>query len=128
VASPTPTAREVKLLLDEMHAPGIAASLVDEFFDVVAVATEPGLRGMPDEDLLIYATGHQRALVTENVADFMPLVMQWAGANTAHPGLIFTNPKRFSRATLAYPGSLIDGLRRFLIDPPVSGDSWIWWL
>jgi hypothetical protein len=128
VASPTRTAREVKLLLDEMHAPGIAESLVDESFDVVAAAAQPGLRGMPDEDLLFYAATHQRGLVTENVADFMPLVMQWVGANTAHPGLIFTNPKRFNRATLAYPGNLINGLRHFLIDPPISGDSWIWWL
>ncbi|MGF1618698.1 MAG: hypothetical protein ACFCU2_12980 [Acidimicrobiia bacterium] len=77
---------------------------------------------------MIYATTHERALVTENVADFTPLVMQWAGASTEHSGLIFTNPKGFNRATLAYPGNLINGLSHFLIDPPISGDSWIWWL
>jgi hypothetical protein len=42
--------------------------------------------------------------------------------------LIFTNPRRFNRATLAYPGKLIAALREFLTDPPITGVSWIWWL
>ena len=45
-----------------------------------------------------------------------------------HAGLIFTNPTRFNRATLAYPASLIAALRTFLDAPPVSGDSWTRWL
>lgn len=117
----------MKLLLDEMHAPVIAESLVSESFDAVAVAADTGLRGMPDEDLLVYATGLGRALFTENVVDFMPLAMRWTGTNTAHASLIFTNPKRFNRATVAYPGNLTRG-RHFLADPPISGESWIWWL
>lgn len=118
----------MKLLLDEMHAPGIADSLTDESFDVVAVAAQPALRGMTDEDLFSYATNGERALVTENVADFMPLAAQWAGAGRAHTGLIFTNPKRFNRATLAYPGNVIAALGEFLSNPPITGKSWIWWL
>lgn len=128
MASPTRVAREVKLLLDEMHAPGIAASLTEASFDVVAVAAQPGIRGMTDEDLLAYATTHERALVTENVADFMPLAAQRGGAGKAHAGLIFTNPKRFNRAAVAYPGNVIAALRAFLTDPPITGESWIWWL
>lgn len=111
-----------------MHAPGIADSLIDESFDVVAVAAEAGLRGISDQDLLTYATVHERALVTENVADFMPLATRWGGENKAHAGLVFTNPKRFNRATLAYPGNVIAALREFLTDPPIAGQSWIWWL
>jgi hypothetical protein len=118
----------VKALLDEMHAPSIVDSLNDPSFDVIAVAADPGLRCMSDEDLLTYATTHERALVTENVADFMPLATQWAGAGEAHAGLIFTSPRRFNRATLAYPGNLIAALREFLTDPPITGVSWIWWL
>ena len=128
MASPTRTAREVKLLLDEMYAPVIADNLTEASFDVVAVASQPGLRGMTDEDLLTYATNHERALATENVADFMPLAAQWAGAGKSHTGLIFTNPRRFNRATLAYPGNVIAALREFLTDPPIAGKSWIWWL
>ncbi|HSF87310.1 MAG TPA: DUF5615 family PIN-like protein [Acidimicrobiia bacterium] len=118
----------MKLLLDEMHAPGIADSLTDQSFDVVAVAAQPGLRGMPDEDLLTYATNHDRVLVTENVADFMPLAAQWAGAGKAHAGLIFTNPRRFNRANLAYPGNVVVALNALLSKPPITGKSWTWWL
>lgn len=118
----------MKLLLDEMHAPGIADTLTEESFDVAAVAAQPALRGMTDEDLMTYATNDERALVTENVVDFMPLAAQWAGAGRAHTGLIFTNPKRFNRASLAYPGSVIAALGEFLTDPPITGKSWIWWL
>jgi len=118
----------VKLLLDEMHAPSVAVELTAGAFDVVAVAAHPHLRGMADEELLAYATTERRALVTENVADFMPLATQWAGQHNTHAGLMFTNPKRFNRATLSYPGNLIASLRKFLTDPPITGESWIWWL
>ena len=111
-----------------MHAPGIADRLTEESCDVVAVGAESALRGMTDEDLLTYATNDERALVTENVADFMPIAAQRAGANKAHTGLIFTNPKRFNRATLAYSGNVIAALREFLTSPPITGKSWIWWL
>lgn len=121
-------AREVKLLLDEMHSPSIAVALTEASFDVIAVAAHPELRGMPDEDLLIHATGAKRALVTENVADYMTLANRWAGESRTHSGLIFTNPNRFNRANLAYPGNLIKALRQFLEDPPIAGASWIWWL
>lgn len=118
----------MKLLLDEMHAPSVAVQLTGETFNVVAVATHPDLRGMADDELLAYAATERRALVTENVADFMPLATQWASEHKTHSGLIFTNPKRFNRATLAYPGNLITSLRDFLTNPPTTGDSWIWWL
>ncbi|MDJ0952603.1 MAG: DUF5615 family PIN-like protein [Acidimicrobiia bacterium] len=118
----------MKLLLDEMHAPSVAVELTGEDFDVVSVAVQPELRGMSDEELLAYATTEQRALVTENVADFMPLAAQWASEHKTHSGLIFTNPKRFNRATLAYPGNLIASLRKFPTNPPITGESWIWWL
>lgn len=118
----------MKLLVDEMHAPGIADILVAESFDVVAVAAQPGLRGMSDENLLSHATMQERAIVTENVADYMPLASLSAAAGRAHAGLVLTNPKRFHRATLAYPGNLISALRDFLVDPPITDESWTWWL
>lgn len=128
MASPTRPAGKVKLLLDEMHAPSIADVLTEESFDVVAVAAKPDLRGMSDEDLVIHAAAVGRAIVTENVADFMSLITQWTGEGRAHPGLILTNPKRYNRAALAYPGNLITALRHFLNEPPPTGESWIWWL
>ncbi len=118
----------MRLLLDEMHAPAIADALTEAGFDVVAVAADPSLRGSSDAELLDHAATTGRALVTENVGDFTVLASARAVDGEPHAGLIFTNPSRFNRATLAYPGNLIVALRRFLEDPPISGDSWIRWL
>lgn len=118
----------MNLLLDEMHAPGVAVQLTGEGFDVVAVADQPDLRSMADEELLAYAATERRALVTDNVGDFMPLATAWAGEHRTHSGLIFTNARRFNRSTVAYPGNLIASLREILTDPPITGESWIWWL
>ncbi len=118
----------MKLLLDEMHAPAVAAALTEAGFDVTATAADPSLRGSSDADLLDLATAADRALVTENVGDFSVLAADRAVAGEPHAGLIFTNPARFNRAMLAYPGNLIAALRTFLDNPPASGDSWTWWL
>ena len=111
-----------------MHAPAVAVTLTEAGFAVVATAADPSLRGSSDADLLDLATAADRALVTENVGDFSVLAADRAVAGEPHAGLIFTNPSRFNRATLAYPGNLITALRTFLDAPPVSGDSWIRWL
>jgi len=111
-----------------MHSPRIADALATSPHDVLAVAAEPDLRGTPDEDLLAYAAQQERAVVTENVSDFLTLSVLWAGRSQAHTGLVLTNPKRFNRASLAYPANLIAALRGFLDDPHVEGESWIWWL
>lgn len=118
----------MKLLLDEMHAPSIARVLVEDGEDVLAVAAEASLRGSPDADLLDHAATSGRALVTENIADFAKLTELWAAEGRLHAGLIFTNPKRFNRASVAYPGDVIAALRRFLEAPPIEGESWTWWL
>ena len=118
----------MKLLLDEMHSPSIAEALTKASWDVMAIASTPDLRGVPDSDLLAYATVSGRSVVTENIVDFALLIAQWATENRPHTGLIYTNPKRFSRATLAYPGNLINALRTFLDEPPIDGESWTWWL
>ena len=46
-------------------------------------------------------------MVTENVVDYAPLADRWTGEGRTHAGLTFTNPRRFNRATIAYPENLI---------------------
>ena len=121
-------ARAVRLLLDEMHAPAVADALTADGWDVVAVAANPSLRGSSDEELLAYATAEGRALVTENIVDFAVIATRWAAEQRSHAGLIFPNPKRFNRATIAYPGNLVVALRALLEDPPAIGASGSWWL
>ena len=111
-----------------MHAPVVADALRRDSWDVVAVASTAQLRGIPDSDLLMHAAATGRTLVTENIGDFAPLADQWAIEKKAHAGLVFTNPKRFNLATLTYPRNLIAALRTFINDPPINGESWIWWL
>jgi hypothetical protein len=118
----------VRLLLDEMHAPAVADALTTDGWDVLAVAARPSLRGTPDEELLAYAAAEGRAMVTENIVDFAVIAVRWAAESRSHAGLIFTNPKRFNRATVAYPGNLVVALRVLLEDPPAIGASGSWWM
>jgi hypothetical protein len=118
----------VKLLLDEMHAPRIADVLRGEGWDVVAVAAELEMRGVADEELLARASADLRVLVTENIGDFAEIAARWAQEQRPHGGLVFTNPRRFNRAMVAYPGNVTVGLRVLLENPPPLGVSGIWWL
>ena len=78
----------MRLLLDEMHAPAVAAALSEAGFDVVATAADPSLRGSGDADLLDFAAASGRVLVTENVGDFSVLAAARAVAGEPHAGLI----------------------------------------
>ena len=118
----------MRLLLDEMHSPAIAAALVGQGWDVTAVAAEASLRGTSDADLLDQATASKQVLVTENVGDFSVLFADRVAAGGDCAALIFTNPKTFNRASLAYPNDVISALGAFLTAPPIQGRSWVWWL
>jgi hypothetical protein len=86
-----------RLALDEMFSPQIAAELVRRGHDVVAVAADPGLVGLPDEQILEWATEQGRCLVTENVKDHEALRRAAAAQGTSHAGLLYCGPKRFPR-------------------------------
>lgn len=100
----------MKLILDEMHAPVVAEALRARGFEAIAVAATPRLRGIADADLLDLAASEGHALVTENIADFVLLDAWWSSEGRTHAGLVFTHPKRFDRASMAYPGVLIEAL------------------
>ena len=118
----------MKLLLDEMHAPRVAEDLSARGWDVIAVAAEPNLRGLPDADIMAHAAHTGRAVVTENVADFSILANTWATRGESHSGIVFTNPRRFDRASLGYPGNLMKALSTLLGEATDPGLSWIRWL
>lgn len=111
-----------------MHAPAAADALRAERYDVAAVAAQPALRGTSDDDLLTYAAAQRLVIVTENVVDFAALTARWVTEGRTHAGVIFTSPRRFNRATRAYPGNLVAALRELLADPPQLGSASTWWL
>jgi hypothetical protein len=63
----------VKLLLDEHYSPAIARQLRTRGHDVMAVAERPDLVGLGDDELLARMAQEQRAIMTDDVKDFLPL-------------------------------------------------------
>jgi len=118
----------MRLLLDEHHSPRVASELAKAGFDVVPASGDERFHGASDEELLAMAASEQRAVVTENVADFMVLAARWPAEGRVYAGIIITHPARFNRALRSYPGTLIKALKAFLQEPPPTGQSWIWWL
>ena len=121
----------MKLLLDEMHAPSVAALLRDRGHDAVAVKERADLIGLPDDDLLRAATADQRAVVTEDVKGFAVLHQRLSAAGQRHSGLIFTHPRRFPRSAGNHASVLADSLALFLdergpmLDEVESFVSWL---
>jgi predicted nuclease of predicted toxin-antitoxin system len=81
----------LRLLLDEQYTPAIAEHLRDRGHDATAVKAEPDLRGLDDDPLLRAATADRRALMTNNVRDFVRLAREWQARGDEHYGLIFTD-------------------------------------
>jgi nucleoside-diphosphate-sugar epimerase len=87
----------LRLLLDEHYSPKIAERLRERGHDVVCVKDRDDLRGLSDRELWDRASAEQRALLTENVADFMALVKEAAASAARHFGVVFTSPRSLPR-------------------------------
>jgi hypothetical protein len=89
----------VRLLLDEHYSPEIAEQLrAAHGHDVIHAAEVTEIKGRHDAVLLTWAVQNGRAIVTENVADFMPLHQEMIARGEHHHGLIFTNPRQLPRS------------------------------
>ena len=83
------------LLLDEMFSDNIAEQLRAKGHDAISVVADPALMGLPDDQVLAYATTQRRALVTANIKDFVPLDGRSRAAGQPHAGLILVSTKTF---------------------------------
>lgn len=101
------------LLLDEMHAPLIAATLRSRGHDVAAVADELELRAITDEDLFRWAAQVGRRIVTENVKDLAPLLRRAEESGEPPTALLYTSSRAFPRSR-RNPGPIIDALDAWL--------------
>ncbi|MDE0170277.1 MAG: DUF5615 family PIN-like protein [bacterium] len=121
----------MKLLLDEMHAPAVAARMRHGGHDAVAVKESADLIGLGDEELLRAATADRRAVVTENIKDFAVLHRRISASGLSHSGVVFTHPRRFPRSARNHVPVLFEALSVFLAEHgSMLGDveSFVWWL
>jgi hypothetical protein len=109
----------VKLLLDEHYSPQIAEQLRRRGHDVVAVAERDDLRGATDRALWDRAAGEGRGLVTENVADVMPLVRAASAAGESFAGGVFTSSRSLPRSRQTI-GTYVELLDRLLRERPAD--------
>lgn len=105
----------IALVLDEMHAPLVAATLRVRGHDVIAVADQRDLRAMSDEELFTWAGQVGRRIVTENVKDFAPLLRRAEESGQPGTTLLFTSSRTFPRSR-RNPGPIIDALAAWLKD------------
>jgi predicted nuclease of predicted toxin-antitoxin system len=103
----------MKLLLDEHFSPAIARQLRARDHDVVAVAERADLVGLGDEELLRRMAQEERAIMTNNVKDFVPITSRMAVRGDGHFGVLLTSEKSFPRRTPAI-GRTVMTLHEFL--------------
>ena len=94
----SPGAPPVRLILDEMHQPTVAATLRERGYDVLAVSEDPDLRSKTDEELFAWAVAEGRRIVTENIQDFRPLVLAAEASGGLPVGVIYTSRRKFPRS------------------------------
>lgn len=118
----------MKLLLDVHHSPRAAMRLRFRGCDVLAGADDPALAALDDEELLRTAARNERVIVAEHTRDFHRIVRTWGALSEHHAGIVFTSPRRYHRASKAYPDNLIHGLTALVDKPPRSTVDWVHWL
>ena len=109
----------MRLFLDEHYSPKIAAELRKRSHDVFSAQERDDLRGLGDRELWNFASAEGRALMNENVADFMPLVREAAAQAERHFGVVFTSPRSLPRGPRTI-GVYIERLEGFLRDRPAD--------
>ncbi|MEM7112408.1 MAG: DUF5615 family PIN-like protein [Chloroflexota bacterium] len=79
----------VKLLLDVHIWEGLAATLQKQGFDVLHINHTPH-RELEDEGVLEFAAQEERAVLTCNHRDFVPLARIWFEEGKPHAGIILS--------------------------------------
>jgi hypothetical protein len=120
----------VKLLLDAMYTHVVAEQLRRRGHDVMSAHEREGLAAASDERLLDVAASEGRAVVTENIHDFMDLDAEYRRDGRAHFGVVLTSDQRFPRHAAGGIGRLVIALDAWLHEHPeeATGESHIWWL
>lgn len=121
----------MRLLLDEHYAPEIAEQLRRRGHDVVAVKERPQLIGRSDRVQFSGRPAERRAIVTEDVGDYRPLLASAVRRGQTTFGLLCVNPRRFLRRR-GEIARLVAALDAFLRANPgdddlvdAGGEAWL---
>jgi hypothetical protein len=87
----------VKVALDHHYATAIAVELRARGHDVTT-ALERGWHTEDDEPLLHLCQDDGRALLTNNVADFITIAGRWQSTGRPHAGIVFTSDASMPRS------------------------------
>jgi hypothetical protein len=112
--------RGVRLLLDEHFSPEIARQLRARGHDVIAVKEHPELIGRSDRVHFASMPEQRRAIVTQDLGDFRPLLAEAMRAATKTYGLVCV-PARVSLSRKAI-GQVVEALERLLRQHPGDED------
>ena len=87
---------------------------------MVAVQEEARLTGLSDEVDFATSPKERRAIVTENLMDFRPLLAMAIKAGRTNYGLVCVSPKTFPRSK-RHIGLMIEAFEAFLTAHPEDG-------
>lgn len=108
----------MRLLLDEMYSPEIARQLQAKGRDVQSIQGDRQELRAADDAAIAELMGEEgRAVVTNNVSDFMPIHTAWVSEGRSHAGMVFSVDRSMHRS-LATIGLWVRTLDRFLADHP----------
>lgn len=116
----------MKLLLDEMMNPAVAAGLRARGHDVIAVGEVRALQGLSDSSLLSAAEADDRVVVTEDRGDFRRLGAADVRAGRSYPRLILTDDHAWPRGNRRTIGRLVRALDALLrSDVTIEREHWL---
>ena len=106
-----------RLLLDEHYSEDIAVALQGLGHDVAAAVASSELRGSSDPELFQHAAADGRRIVTENIKDFRPLLLQAVATASPAAPLLLVPPRRFPRGRGDRTAVIVSALHSWLSRP-----------
>jgi hypothetical protein len=117
-------------LIDEMYPPTVAEAVRKAGHDVTSILENPSTRGISDDAVYALAVSQNRAVVTENAADFLTILRQEVAAGKAAASLVVTTNRAFLRHSRAFIGRTARVLAQFCESQPHDDEQSgaVYWL
>ncbi|MDO5535686.1 MAG: DUF5615 family PIN-like protein [Propionibacteriaceae bacterium] len=103
-----------RLLLDEHYSEVIATELRARGHDVVAAVSNSDIRGAADSVVFRWAAEAGRRIVTENIKDFRPLLIQASTSGSRYAPLLLVPPRRFPRGRGDRAAAIVSAIDNWL--------------